>query len=161
MYAIQILLKIKVGVPLPLQHRDVWGSIYTLILGQPVGYYLFSWTKGHATEQQVRQGKVTKINREGNNAADEAATMAAQMIGVTKTIIAGLEQSDKHFQAMHRSMIQSVKIHNFIASKKMSKGKPKEDFTDSDHLAHDFEDRIGEYLDGNMFPFLSRRFGEP
>ena len=57
----------------------MWAAAAGLIIKKGPGSIKVAWTKGHATDEDVSQGKCTEEQRHGNNIADTLAGSAHQL----------------------------------------------------------------------------------
>ena len=83
----------------------------------------FSWVKGHATELHIIRGITTKINKEGNDKADEIADMGTALHGKDVMDIAEWLRN-KHasytnliIDIIIKSIIESYMIHRALITK--------------------------------------------
>ena len=58
-------------------HAALWFELSLLLRAKPPGHVLFTKVQGHATNDQVRRGVVIQLDKDGNDAADSLATLAA------------------------------------------------------------------------------------
>ena len=60
-----------------MQDGDLWQLFATLVRQRGPHSVQLTKVKGHATEQMVTEGKVTRLDKEGNDKADRAAELGA------------------------------------------------------------------------------------
>ena len=74
-------------------NQDIWGSLNLLIAERAKRKALrVTWTKGHATEEHIAEGKTSKEEKARNEGADDLATKGKAMNEVNGTMVKAARQ---------------------------------------------------------------------
>ena len=113
-----------------VKNGDLNQSIEEGVIQKGTGNLKASKVKGHATEEMVEQGKVRRIDKEGNDISDEGADRGAERTNI-KVVASGYVFSKRHkFYKilMQRILWFIIKIRKAEKAKRERKEKKDEPF---------------------------------
>ena len=93
-------------------HAELWRKLASYLQCRATGAVSISKIKGHATDQEVEEGKVKCIDKLGNHGADELAVTGAAMHAVLESYLQSARLRGRWARKLHRLMVDIAKARN-------------------------------------------------
>ena len=92
-------------------HVDIWPSVKRCLRQRAATQAIrVTWCRGHASEEDVEAGLITRIDRDGNHGADELATRGVlQNVSHSRVIRAAKQR--KIITVLHQAMQRDIWRH--------------------------------------------------
>ena len=107
-------------------HADLWDEFSMLMGDRASGNAHFTKALGHAKAKHVRRGLVEQLDKDGNDAADALATLAADAHATPKRLVESAEHRGNQAAAVH-SMMLGILASRRVAEKKMQQAAQLEE----------------------------------
>ena len=101
---------------LEIDNGDLWAALDDLLRGRDASSVHFVKVKGHAKVADVRAGRVDRVDKEGNDAADILARRGAALQEVGDGYKARMQSSKRLAEAVQRLMSDIIVARNSMAS---------------------------------------------
>ena len=96
-------------------NSDLWGMLYALLRSRPPDAVHFYKVKGHATDADVRGGRVDLHEKHGNDGADTLACLGADAHQVARESVAAATFQREAAVRAQRMMVEIVKARRAAA----------------------------------------------